>query len=95
MIQLKDYMIERSFPEEGKRLFDRLDKGLSNGEQIEIDMIDVITLPSMFMGASFGLAVQKYGINTIRHNIRFCNITREQADRVKEYFNRFQSISDL
>lgn len=95
MIRLKDYMTEGAFPEEGNKLFDLLDNELSNGEQIEIDMQGVITLPSMFMSASFGRAAQKYGIDTIRHAIRFCNITRGQADRIKEYFCRFQSISNL
>lgn len=93
MIQLKDYMVDGSFPEGGNKLFGQLDSVLSQGGQIDIDMQGIIALPSMFMSASFGQAIQKYGINTIRNTVRFRNITRGQAERIKEYFNRFQAIS--
>ena len=51
-------------------------------------MTGVVSLPSMFLNASIGMAARNFGVETIKKNIAFRNVTKTQADRLKEYFAR-------
>lgn len=93
MIQVKDFMFNCPLPEGGDRLFKLLDVRLSQEESVTLDFKDVLALPSMFLSTSFGQAAQKYGLDTVRKSIRLCNVTKGQACRIKEYFDRLNSLS--
>lgn len=94
MIQLVNYLKEsESFPQSGTRLLTDMETNLMNGNPIEIDLSGVLVLPSMFLNASFGKAIQKYGYNNIRQVIHFYNITKGQAMRISDYFRRYESLN--
>ena len=69
-------------------LYDYMSPLLANGESVTLDLAGVISLPSMFLNASIGMAAREYGIESIKKNIAFRNVTKTQAERLKEYFSR-------
>lgn len=88
MIQLSQLMADRPYPESGQMLYDYISPLLANGESVTLDMTGVVSLPSMFLNASIGMAARNFGVETIKKNIAFRNVTKTQADRLKEYFAR-------
>lgn len=88
MIQVSQIMKDRTYPESGKVLYDSISPLLSERQSVILDLEGVISLPSMFLNASIGLAAQKYGAETIKKNIVFYHVSRAQAERLKEYFAR-------
>lgn len=88
MIQLSQLMADRPYPESGQMLYDCMSPLLANGESVTLDMTGVISLPSMFLNASIGMAARNFGVETIKKNIVFRNVTKTQAERLKEYFSR-------
>lgn len=88
MIQLSQLMADRPYPESGQMLYDYMSPLLANGESVTLDLAGVISLPSMFLNASIGMAAREYGIESIKKNIAFRNVTKTQAERLREYFAR-------
>jgi len=88
MIQISQLMADRPYPESGQMLYDYMSPLLAKGENVTLDLAGVISLPSMFLNASIGMAAREYGIETIKKNIAFRNVTKTQAERLKEYFER-------
>ena len=88
MIQLAQIMKDRTYPESGSVLYDTMIPLLSADQKVILDMADVISLPSMFLNASIGMAAQKYGAEKIKKSIVFHHVSRTQAERLKEYFAR-------
>lgn len=90
MIQLFELMQNKSYPESGKILYGILEEALKNDSSVEIDMTNVISLPSMFLNASFGNAFVVFGKDAIKRHTRFFHIGKSQAERLNEYFLRYQ-----
>ena len=88
MIQLSQLMADRPYPESGQMLYDYMSPLLANGESVTLDLAGVISLPSMFLNASIGMAAREYGVESIKKNIAFRHVTKTQAERLKEYFSR-------
>lgn len=88
MIQLSQLMADRPYPESGQMLYDYMSPLLANDESVTLDMTGVISLPSMFLNASIGMAARNFGVDAIKKNIAFRNVTKAQAERLKEYFAR-------
>lgn len=90
MIQLFQLMQNKSYPESGALLYEIIEDAIKNGKDIEIDMSNVISLPSMFLNVSFGNAFVVFGKETIKRHTRFFYIGKSQAERLNEYFQRYQ-----
>ena len=88
-VELKDILNNRPYPESGAILYDILCKTMKDNSKVEIDLEGVVSLPSIFLNASFGKAVALYGVDRVKHSTRFHHISRTQAERLKEYFERF------
>ena len=52
-------------------------------------MSDVDLLPSMFLNVSIGKLIDTYGKQKVKETISFTMITRSQASRLKDYFERY------
>ena len=86
MIQLSQIMVNRTYPESGQVLYDTMIPLLSADQQVVLDMADVISLPSMFLNASIGMVVQKYGAEKVKKSVVFHHVTKAQAERLKDHF---------
>lgn len=89
MIRLINLMQDKSYPESGKLLYDILENAIKNNTTVEIDMTNVISLPSMFLNASFGNAFAIFGKDAIKGRIKFYHIGKSQAERLSDYFLRY------
>ena len=89
MIQLFQLMQDKSYPDSGNLLFTILDNAIQTNQNIDIDMTNVISLPSMFLNASFGKAFVLYGKDSIKQRTKFYHISKSQAERLNEYFLRY------
>ena len=88
VIRLSQIMINRTYPESGQVLYNTMVPLLSADQQVVLDMADVISLPSMFLNASIGMAAQKYGVDKVKKSVVFHHVTKAQAERLKDYFAR-------
>lgn len=88
MIQLSQIMVNRTYPESGQLLYDTMVPLLSSDQKIVLDMADVMSLPSMFLNVSIGMAARKYGVEKVKKSIVFHHVTKAQAERLKDYFAR-------
>ena len=95
MIELIDILSNRSYPESGAILYDILCQAMKGNSKIEIDLEGVVSLPSIFLNASFGKAIAIYGVDRIKHSTRFHHISKTQAERLKEYFERFCQVQTV
>ena len=68
-IPLSQIMINRTYPESGQVLYDTMVPLLSTDQQVVLDMADLISLPSMFLNASIGMAAQKYGVEKVKKSV--------------------------
>lgn len=89
MIQLFQLMQDKSYPESGALLYKILDDAIRNGKSVDIDMTNVISLPSMFLNASLGNAFITYGKDAVKRYTKFYHIGKSQAERLNEYFLRY------
>lgn len=89
MIELKNILNNRAYPESGAILYEILCKTIKDNSKVEIDLEGVVSLPSIFLNASFGKAVALYGVEKVKQSTRFHHISKAQAERLKEYFERF------
>ncbi len=88
MIRLLEIMnLKQNYPESGTFLYETIVPLLQNGEPIDIDMTGVVSMPSMFLHTSIGRLKEEYGDVGIK-KLAFHNITRAQADRLRDYIAR-------
>ena len=90
MIDLHSIMQDKSYPESGALLYDILVDAIKNNQSVDIDMTNVISLPSMFLNASFGNAFATYGKDAIKQHTKFYHIGKSQVERLSEYFQRYE-----
>ncbi|MBQ0016444.1 MAG: STAS-like domain-containing protein [Bacteroidales bacterium] len=88
MISLNLLMQDKSYPESGSLLYDIIYQSIQNDQTIDIDMTGVVSLPSMFLNATFGKAFSQFGVDSIKQKTKFFHISRSQAERISEYFSR-------
>ncbi len=88
-IKLSDLMGDRSFPDAGKCLYDLIIDNINKCNKITIDLEGISSLPSMFLNVSIGRYMDEYGSNDLKSKISFVKITKAQAERIKEYIEKY------
>lgn len=92
IIKLKSILEGKSYPDAGDVLFTIIDNSITNSDKVMIDMIDVVSIPTMFMNTSFGEIIDKYGIDLLKKSIGFKNITKVQLERIKKYLSDYETM---
>ena len=92
VIKLIDILNKSDYPKAGSSVFTMIDDAIISEEVIVLDMVDVISVPTMFMNTSFGATIDKYGVKKLKDTIRFTNITKTQAERIQKYFSDYENI---
>jgi preprotein translocase subunit SecY len=91
-VVLKEILKNRTYPEGGSVLYSIAEEAINNGNKILLDMIEVDSVPTLFMNTSFGDLIINYGINETKSLFIFNNISRSQLERIQKYFNDFQTL---
>ena len=88
-INLKEMMVNRTYPEAGAALYAEFCHHKDSVDKIIVDLDGVETLPSMFLNTSIGAYIDNFGKESLRQKISFTKITRSQAERLRDYLDRY------
>lgn len=77
------------YPTAGAKLFSLIKLHVSDNDKIVINLDGIDSLPSMFLNTSLGAFIDEFGKEALRSKISFTQITRSQAERLKDYFTRY------
>lgn len=88
-IKLCDVMDGKDFPEAGNSLYNLIIKHIHDNERITIDLEGISSLPSMFLNVSIGRYMDEFGVENLKRKIGFVKITKAQAERIKEYIDKY------
>lgn len=78
-----------NLPEAGAVMYKSLVDAILSHNVLVVDMMEVTSLPSIFLNVSVGKAIDEYGKEELKKHLTFTNITRLQASRIKEYMSRY------
>ena len=78
----------KTYPQAGSELYDILVQKMDE-PKIVLDMTGVTILPSMFLNVSIGKFIDNYGLDTLRSKISFHKISVSQAQRIKDYVQKY------
>lgn len=91
-INIQTLLEGKTFPQAGAELYDILVQNMDE-PKIVLDMTGVAILPSMFLNMSIGKFIDNYGVNTLRAKISFHKISVSQAQRIKDYVQKYSTLS--
>ncbi len=91
-IILNDILINyKNLPDAGAKFYDIVKDAFDQSAKVVVDMKQVTALPSIFLNVSIGRIIEDYGIDKLRQNLSFINITKAQAMRFKEYATNYKA----
>lgn len=88
-IHVNDIMRGKDYPTSGNELYNLMQMQFASGEKVVLDMSDVPVLPSMFLNVSIGRIISERNVDFVKANITFKNIRASDAQRVRDYVQRF------
>ena len=74
----------------GNVLYDDIKNAIARKEHISIDMNGVSSLPSILLNVSLGRIINEKGKETLKNNVVFRQLTKQQALRLKDYMMRYR-----
>jgi hypothetical protein len=89
-IDLQPILTNNSYPDAGLALYRRLIDKIENEDKIILNLKNVDILPSMFLNMSIGKIIEDFGVDKLK-KITFAEITKSQAERIKDYVTRFSA----
>ncbi|MDH6309330.1 hypothetical protein M2451_002784 [Dysgonomonas sp. PFB1-18] len=95
VISLYGLLLDSDYRESGKAVLNKAVEAIDENELVVIDMDKVDSVPTIFMNASFGPLIDKYGVDRIKKSLRFRNVLKSQVERISKYFSDYQKIIDL
>lgn len=84
-VKIANILEGRNLPEAGMALFPFIEEAINSNQTLCIDMEGVDSIPTLFMNTSFGVALDKFGIQKFKSSISFAHIKKSQVDRIKKY----------
>lgn len=90
IVNIRDILSSHAnLPDAGVELYKIIVCTISSDDKIVANMEGVTSLPSIFLNVSLGKIIDDYDIETLKKHISFSNITRSQAERLKDYLIRY------
>jgi len=80
---------QNSLPDAGKILYNTIVDAIASDDKVVANMEGVSSLPSVFLNVSIGKIIDEYDMATLKKHIMFLKITKQQADRLKDYLLRY------
>lgn len=94
-VELKSILEGKNYPDAGDDLFTIIDDSIATSDKVMIDMMDVVSIPTMFMNTSFGAIIDKYSVDLLKKSIGFKNITKLQLERIKKYLSDYEQVANM
>ena len=91
-ILLKNILAVNTFPDAGEHIFKEIKQSIISRDKVIIDMIDVLTVPTMFLNTSFGAIIDEFGSLKLKESIGFKNITKSQVERIQKYIIDYNQV---
>lgn len=91
-ILLKNILAKEAFPDAGDHIFKEIKESIISRDKLIIDMIDVLTVPTMFLNTSFGAIIDEFGALKLKESIGFKNITKSQVERLQKYILDYNQV---
>ena len=90
IVNVRDILISHAnLPDAGAKFYKIIVCAISTGDKVVADMDGVSSLPSIFLNVSLGKIIDEYDMDTLKQHVSFSNITRSQAERLKDYLIRY------
>lgn len=90
IVNVRDILISHAnLPDAGAKFYKIIVCAISSGDKVVADMDGVSSLPSIFLNVSLGKIIDEYDMDTLKQHVSFSNITRSQAERLKDYLIRY------
>lgn len=89
-VNIREILVSHgNLPDAGTVLYNEIVNAIASGNKVMVDMEGVSSLPSIFLNVSIGKVIDDYDIDTLKRHVSFCKITRKQAERLKDYLQRY------
>ncbi|EGC20091.1 STAS-like domain-containing protein [Prevotella multiformis] len=90
IVNVRDILISHAnLPDAGAKFYKIIVCAITSGDKVVADMDGVSSLPSIFLNVSLGKIIDEYDMDTLKQHVSFSNITRSQAERLKDYLIRY------
>lgn len=80
----------KDLPSAGQILYAKLIQAEKVQDKVCVDMQGVTTLPSILLNSSIGKFVDENGKDKLKYILTFSNITKAQAERLRDYLQRYK-----
>ena len=90
IVNVREILISHAnLPDAGAKFYKIIVCAITSGDKVVADMDGVSSLPSIFLNVSLGKIIDEYDMDTLKQHVSFSNITRSQAERLKDYLIRY------
>ena len=94
-VVLNNILTAKSYPEAGTEFGMILKNAIEDKDTVQIDMLGVEAIPTMFMTTSLGYIMSKYGVDSLKKTMIFKNITKVQIERIGKYINDYAEVYNI
>lgn len=92
---IKEYIDKfNDYSKAGNAFFSDASPMIEQGLTIGFDMKGLDAVSTVFLNASFGQLIDRYGIKRVKESFKFSNLLRSQADRIRKYFIDYDIINE-
>ncbi len=92
MIKLKDIVSDTYSNAEGYSLYLTLRPYFDNKNKILLSLEEVSAFSTSFLNSSFGQLIEDFGIDTFKSILKLSNLTKVNAEMVRNYVNSFSTL---
>lgn len=93
-LRIKEYIdTYNDYAKAGEAVFATALPMIENNQLMVFDMEGLDGVSTVFLNTSFGHLIDVFGIERVKRSFRFSNVLRSQAERIKKYFQDYQTLT--